>query len=309
MYNEEQKLRYMRENETRNVNITKTGTIVFNRIAREEKRLGKDCCNFSMYEILSFYRSTMTTSYASLQNMNSQYSLYTAWCVENHLVKDGINHYPEIGKENILDCLDSAIARNKLVTRESLIETFRTEIVNPSDQFLLLGIYEGIQGQKLCEFYGLNMSCFDGNIVHLNTGRELELSPKLVAIAEESSVTYDKTPYNHLKGKKDKIMYKADDINIIKRPYNAKDIDSIDRFRRRLENAIVACSELTQIKFTTKSLKESGRIEMIKAFMEEDKSKDWRETYIKHKDILDYRYGKASHKLADYEAAYGEFLT
>ena len=55
------------------------------------------------------------------------------------------------------------------------------------------------------------------------------------------------------------------------------------------------------------ALKNSGRIDMIKHFMKKDGSTDIRETYEKHKDEIENRYGKLQ-RIKRWVAEYKEFF-
>ena len=95
MYNEERKRRFISEH---NVEVTLPNNYLecqFNKISNVEETLNKDLCNFTFYEITEYYKLLNLTSTVSLSVMNSQFSLYTQWCLQQNLVDDGQNHFLE----------------------------------------------------------------------------------------------------------------------------------------------------------------------------------------------------------------------
>ena len=188
MYNEEIKLRYIEEKESTTNMPAGYLTRQFNKAESFEERLGKDISSFTVYEIEDFYKTLNMTSVESLTVLNSHLSLYTQWCLQQNLVPDCQNHFAEMVSSSLVEYINTFALKKSIITRETLYEWIE-ELVNPSDKFIMLALFEGIEGENYCELFSLKMSDFDGNKVKLCTGRELTVSSKLIALAEEANET------------------------------------------------------------------------------------------------------------------------
>jgi hypothetical protein len=284
-YNHDQKERFFEEREKTYIKIRLIMRTFFNSTREYETQLGKDCSCFTANEIMNMYSSFATRSWEYLLNFNSQLKIYTAWCVKENLVPDNQNHYEEFDKHDIYNCLNLGLKESMVVSRKELEKTLM-QVPNVSDQFLMLAFFEGIGGVAFSDFYELGMSNFNGNTVKLN-GRELEVSTMLVERAKESVDEYQK--YN-LEGPL-RTGYRIDDPYIVKDSSNAF-TDSLSRNTKKIQRRITMLETTYGKAFGYVGLKNSGRIDMIKRFMEQDGSSDIRETYDRHKEEIEIRYGK-----------------
>ena len=75
-YNGEFKKQYLIENESRNMFLISNVDLLFRRIAHMERYLSKDLYDFSVEEILGYYKYLLTPSLESLMVMNNQYKNY-----------------------------------------------------------------------------------------------------------------------------------------------------------------------------------------------------------------------------------------
>lgn len=284
-YNHEQKERFFIERETTYIKIRLIMRTFFNMTKEYEEKLGKDCSCFTTKEILNMYSAYTTRSWEYLLNFNSQLKIYTAWCIKESLVPDNQNHYEEIDKNDLFNCLNLGLKKNMILTRKELEKNI-SHIPNVSDQFLCLALFEGIGGVGFIDFYELQKSNFHDNSVEVN-GRKLEVSSMLFERAMESADEYRKFSMEKVL----RTGYRTDDISIIKDSCNAN-TDSIERNTRKIQRRIASLESLYGKSFGYVALKNSGRIDMIQRFMQQDKSSDVRETYEKHKEEIEYRYGK-----------------
>lgn len=304
MYNEELKKTYIKKNEYINLNLETVMTKLFDELEPIEIELNKDASNFTIFEILSFYKSLCTASLERLLVMNSQMSKYTSYCLGNSLVKDNQNHYEEIDNEILLQCVNLAKAKDQIISREELLNEIY-QLPNPSDQFLILGLFEGISGQKNSDFFDLNMKNFSGNKVILPT-RELIVSDKLVSLAEESASEYTYYAYK-ANGDFRELNYLSTDANIIKQMYNAKE-DTEAVKRQRIYNKLTRTKKyLGRECYTRSALLESGRIEMIKNLMTGNNVENLDETIRKHQDDIAHRYGRI-YSIPRYILKYKEYF-
>ena len=140
-YNEELKKRYVNEKEKTLSVSSNYIDVQFRKAAEMEYEFNKDLSNWTVYEIIEYYKILNMTSFESLLCLNSTLSLYTQFCIENNLVRDNQNHYLECTKEVLLGCLNKAIISKKIVERETVLK-WVDELPNPKDKFILLSLFE-----------------------------------------------------------------------------------------------------------------------------------------------------------------------
>ncbi len=263
MYNEELKQRYISEKE--NTTSTPEGYLLrqFNKTEEFEKRYGKDVCCFTTYEIMDMYKTLNIVSLDSLIVLNNHLSLYTQWSLYQNLVQDSQNHYAMISKEELTKCVNTTILQKTIVTRKT-VEQWASQLVNPSDSFVLLALFEGIKGQEYCEIANLKITDFDGNMVKLCTGRQLNVSDKLVEYAIASSKAEFYYAMTGHANKRVPFMY---DNLIIKKYPNCKSDTGSFFAGRRIYTKIYRCFDMLGVGKWMKpnSLIESGKIDAIKA--------------------------------------------
>ena len=287
-FNHNFKKYYIEETKSRNSKADLTIDLLFRRISETEYRLGKDLYDFTTAEILGYYKYLNITSLESLMIMNNQYKLYTAYALKEGLVRDNQNHYAEIDNRILFECLNTVRAESKIITREKLIEILNSsDVENVSDKVMALAIFEGIGGKEMTEL--TLMEPQDINVqkrtIKLYGGRELSISPQLMDWCLESANEYEF--YNSMNTKHNK-KYLETDTRIIKRLSNSTvdtDHQRHKTINRRLDH-LISCTNCNA--FTIASLKESGRLDMIKSLRALGKPLT---EVLKNKDML-YRYGK-----------------
>ena len=286
-YNGEFKKQYLIENESRNMFLTSNVDLLFRRIAYMEKYLDKDLYDFSVEEILGYYKYLLTPSLESLMVMNNQYKLYAAYALRRGMIKDNQNHYDEIDINTLNTCVHSGLANAKTITRDKLIDVLESsDVENVSDRVIALAIFEGICGKELSELSELKPEDINdqNNIVALCSGRKLKISDKLKFWCYESADEY--TYYNSLNKLPNK-SYISTDKRVIKRLSNST-VDTLHQrhktINRRLDHliSITGCNA-----FGVGALRESGRLEMIKNLREGGMTLD---QALKDEDMI-YRYG------------------
>lgn len=263
MYNKELKGQYISERENEVVLPNNYLRCQFEKSSQIEEELGKDISNFTVYEIIEYYKFLNLTVLDCLMVMNSQFSLYTQWCLQNNLVKDNQNHFLEITTEKMNSCLNKALLNMKFVSKETILG-WVNQLPNPKDQFVLLGLYEGIKGKDFCELSKLKPEDIKGNIATLCTGREIELSDTLLNIISEC---LEEDTYYSLTGNGSKRMplfYKG---YIIKDYPNTKEGVSEFQIGRKLYNGITRTLNYFGVLdyMSANSITESGKLNMIKS--------------------------------------------
>lgn len=303
MYNAELKEQYLTESEYRNLTLRYSMTSRFNKIEKTEERLGKDLSNFTVNEIIDYYKSLCFTSFETINMLNSQFKIYTNYCLNRHLVVDNQNHYCEINNDIILSCVNIGLINEKIVTRKDLLHIM-SQLYNPSEKFLVLALFEGICGKNMCELLDLKYEDFHDGKVYLCTGRELEVSDELVNLAKLSSETYEYVAYNN-SGKEKEYSFDKSDPNILKKLYNCSSEDDI-RKRQRLYNKIIRMrSYLGANCISNLALNESGRIHKVIELCAQENI-PFKECLMKHKE-LDYIYGRV-YSYSTYMLKYGEII-
>ena len=263
LYNEEIKLRFISE---RNKEVILPENYLerqFRKTSDMEKELNKDLSNFTFYEIIEYYKLLNVSSLDSLSVMNSQFSLYTQWCLQENLVKDNQNHFLEINIDIMRGCVNKALFNMKIVSKNTILNWVE-QLPNPKDQFVLLGLFEGIKGKDFCELLKLKPEDINknNNTAKLFTGREIKISDKLSSIIDECVL---ETKYYSITGNNTKIMPLINRGFIIKDYPNAKDNVSDFFAGRKIYNSIMRILNYFDVGFmTANSIYESGKINMIK---------------------------------------------
>lgn len=286
-FNAEFKSQYLYESKVRNSNVDLTVDLLFRRIAPTERRLGKDLYNFTVTEILGYYKYLSTPSLESLMIMNNQYKLYTAYALKEGLVKDNQNHYAEIDNNILMTCVNVGWVTQRIITRQELLDILNSSNVeNVSDKVIALGIFEGIWGKELSDLTSMKPTDIntETKTIKLLSGREFKISDQLIAWCLESADEYEFfNSMNKVNNKK----YLETDTRVIKRLSNST-VDSMHQrhktVNRRLDH-LINCTGCPA--FTVHSLKESGRLEMIRNMRKAGMSL---EMALRDPDML-YRYG------------------
>ena len=261
-YNPEIKIQYIEEKSKEVIISNNYLECQFNKTSKMEEELDKDLSNFTVYEITEYYKMLNISSFDTLFVMNSQFSMYTQWCLQKSLVKDNQNHFLEMTLEHLKDCLNKALVNMKIVSRETILN-WVDQLPNPKDQFVLLGLFEGLKGKDFCELSKLKPEDIKGNIATLCTGREIELSDQLIKIIHDC-VSEDK--YYSISGNGTKVMPLVDKGYVIKDYPNARGDVSDFQLGRKVYNSITRILNYFDVLdfMTANSIAESGKLHMIK---------------------------------------------
>lgn len=260
MYNEEYKRRFIAERNEEAILPMNYLNLQFEKVSEMETRLNKDVCNFTYYEILEYYKLLNTSSTNLLRVLNSQFSIYTQWCLQQNLVIDAQNHFLEIRTSDYEKCM-SKVLFNKQIIPASTIMEWVNELSNPKDQFILLGLFEGIKGKDFCELANLRPEDVQGNTAKLCTGREVIISDKLRYIIDNCITEKFYYPIN---GKRKAQL--VDNGFVIKEYCNVADNQSDFQRGRTIYTTISKIFKYFDVYPAVKanSVYESGKIDMIK---------------------------------------------
>lgn len=262
LFNEELKLQYIEEKSQEVVVSDYYLMTRFRDVAKYEKELNKDISNFTFYEINEFYKMLNSTSLDSLFVMNSHFSMYTQWCLQKNLVIDNQNHFLECTRDVLSNCLNKTLLNMSIVSKETVLK-WVNELPNPKDQFILLGLFEGLKGKDFCELSKLRKEDIKGNIATLCTGRKIKLSDTLLKIIDDC-ISEDK--YYSISGHGTKTMPLVDRGYIVKDYPNARTDVSDFQVGRKIYTGISRILNYFDMSayMTANSIVDSGKIHMIK---------------------------------------------
>lgn len=259
MYNEERKHQFLRERKSE-VELSPNTEIWFESMEYFEKEYDRDVCEWTSTEIIRYMKYMSTPRIQTLVIFKGSMSIYTDWCITNRLVTDNQNHFAELTTETLCECIDFTKLRSLILTREELLENIRT-LNNYSDQFIFLGLFEGINAQNLIN---VGVSDLEGNELHLHDGKTITISNDLrhtiLMAAEETtwiSTKVRQREYNYIPS--DKIIRIIDRKN----PQTNMMLLLGGRFRSALAFMGLP-SEISR-----KDIMESGRLDYIQSIMKE----------------------------------------
>lgn len=260
-YNKDWKLRYIEEKETTLSIPSNYIDVQFRKASEMEFELDKDVSNWTIYEIIEFYKLLNITSFESLMCINSILSQYTQFCLENSLVKDNQNHFLECTKDVISNCLNKAKFEKKIVVRETVLKWVE-EIPNPKDQFVLLSLFEFGKSKDYKDLVNAKSENLNGNELELSD-RTVKISDKLIDIIEDCNA---EDTYYSISGKGVKTMPLVDHGYIIK-SYPNQSMNMSDFQKGR--NIYIACQRMFDYLgirqwMSPNDIVESGKLYMIK---------------------------------------------
>lgn len=260
-YNEELKKRYINEKEK----ILSVGSnyidVQFRKTSEMEHELNKDVSNWTLYEIVEYYKILNLSSYESLLCLNSIFSKYTQFCLENSLVRDNQNHYLECTKELLASCINKAILDKKIIDRKTIIKWI-DELPNSKDQFILLSLFEYGKSKDFKDIVYAKPNDADGNKLKLSN-RTVKISDKLVSIIRDC---IHENNYYSITGRGTKVMPLTDYGYIVK-SYPNQNMSLSDFQKGR--NIYISCQRMFDYLgigsyMSPNSIAESGKLYMIK---------------------------------------------
>lgn len=291
-YNKERKDGYIEETKEGKLNYKEQMETCFSNTEPKETELEKDVCDFSKEEYIDFLKSLSTSSYERLLVVVSQLNRYAHWCSERKL-QNG-NYFPD--ELSTIELNDCCLKKDNIITREQLLKEISI-LPNPSDQFVVLALFEGICGIGYNEFLELTMDDFEetenGYVVHLPT-RDLTVTQKLYEIADLSSKEYKN--YRYAEGLTFDTREFKHSKKIIKEQHQTF-ADSEKQKGIRIKNKLSRIEKyLGDPKIKKAALFESGRIHMIKELMKNEHIDDMFEILQKYEKEISERYGKVQSK-------------
>lgn len=261
MYNQERKELFLHERKTE-AEIGRNTSVWFEQAEYYEELYGRDLCDWTTTEIVSFMKYLSTPRFQSLALLKNCFEMYTNWCMSNNLVMDNQNHYTEITPEIIGECVDLNKLRKLTVSREKLLEDIK-QLPNYQDQFIFIAAFEGVPTKN--GYIGeIKISDLKGNVLKLHDGRQLTVSNDFVrifkaAIAENTYLSMGKRQLEYPLEPSDTVIKQIQREN----PQQNLALLVSGRFRKCIQYMGWESG------FSLKDIAESGRIDLIQRMMEE----------------------------------------
>ena len=296
MFNDEQKWRYIIKKESEVTLAPGFLQNLFVKAAPFEEMYDKDLCEWTLTEILEFYKFLDLYSLESVALLNSNYALYTSWALTETLVPDGQNHFLEVDNDAMLGCLNTSLLEKTIITREELEERADT-LINYTDRFVFYALFEGLYGKYFEEIINAKLSdirvgseSLSGAVINLSTGRFLAISPKLREVAEMADAEEGYQSFIK-EGRFSKYRTGDDCIFKVGINRNQNDANDVKNKAQVLLRRYVKCVDYLGLskQMTTKRLAMSGKIDYIKRIMERE-GLPLEETLRKHREEIDYIY-------------------
>lgn len=260
IYNQERKMQFIQERKQK-ATISNNIENIFELSSEIEVSYGRDLCEWTSNEIISFYKYYSTASVQSLVQLHNALTMYTNWCIMNGMVSDNQNHYTEINSVMLCSCVNFVALRKMMVSRDELLELLK-ELPNYSDMFILLGLFEGIPAKQGCMF-NIKVSDIHGNELTLPDGNIVVISDELKHIMH---VAAEEETHTSLPNKKKDFEYEYTDGDHVLR--------HIKRNSVRPNEVLVIGSRMRKCAdyldmpgLTIKALQESGRMWEISKIM------------------------------------------
>lgn len=305
-YNKELKDRYVSEKE-KSLSVTSNYIDVqFRKVSEVEYELDKDASNWTVYEIVEYYKLLSMTSYESLLCLNSIFSQYTQFCLENSLVRDNQNHYLECTREILAGCINKSILDKKIVARETILK-WVDELPNPKDQFILLSLFEYGKSKDFKDIVNAKQQDWNRENKTLKvTDRTVKISDKLINIIKDCQ---SEDTYYSISGKGTKKMPLVD-YGFIVKSYPNQNIDLSDFQKGR--NIYIACQRIFDYLgvgnyMSPNSIAESGKLHMIRERAKELNISPIQYVYSDYIKEVENQYG-CSITRSVYAKKYEEYL-
>lgn len=289
MYNEILKKRYIKEKSESVMIPPNYLECQFNKTKKYEEELNKDLHDFTACQIIEYYKILNISSLDSLVVMNSHFSLYTQWCLQEDVVADQQNHFLELDMETLKECLNKEMFQRKIVSRKQVL-SWCDQLPNPKDQLVILGLFEGMKGKDFCDFVHLKPSnVIDDKFLSLSSNRTIMVSDRLIRYIKDSII---ETIYYSSSGLQVKKMPLINKGYVIKDYPNTKEDTTDYRKGRTIYNGIARSLNYVGVLdfMSANSICESGKLHMIKQRASELDMTPKEYIYSEHIKEVEYQY-------------------
>lgn len=249
-------------------------------------------------EYLDYWKTHKQTSLIFLVQQKNLILNYIKWVYNN--TNELKKYYQDeilledkyhISIDDLEDALDKDLISSTVLSRDELISLLKRDECW-GDRFICLALFEGIKGKHFRDLYYFDINDIHGDEVKLKSGLVLKVSKQLIyyaekALEEPTRIITDKAGvYKEIPLKKSdrypvRVRFDSD-----VEPGDARtDIQLAQFFKNRM---ITIRQQLNVQAFTTQSLRNSGKIDMIKRLQPD---KDVYKTILDNKEEIAKRYG------------------
>lgn len=160
--------------------------------AKYEKILDKDLYEFTREEILNFYIMLRSSSVYYLSSVHMVVKSYINWCIDEYYSNRKRNPARLLKEEDLKKCISPLARKKAILTEEEILVMSNSLSLNPSDQYILLAPFYGINGKELCELSSVKREDIDEDNCEVNlcTNRTITVPEKLIKIMLKSLDTY-----------------------------------------------------------------------------------------------------------------------
>lgn len=169
---------------------------LFRKIEPFEERLQKDCCHFTLEEVLDMYEQFKAKSVHVVLNYNVILKAYCAWRKYYHEL-DGHIAYEDVTAEMVKKIIPKVAT--KTISRDEITE-IEEQLYNWTDKAIVECLWEGLSGNSMKDLTGITEDMIDHErmLLHLPGDKVFELTNRLYylllkAFDETEYITYGQT--------------------------------------------------------------------------------------------------------------------
>lgn len=220
---------------------------LFRKATAFEQMFGKDLSEFDSKEVRKYLNSLNCVNIYTMLTFRSLLAKYSNYASSKE------NSFASL---SVAD-LKSALSGDEKFLSRGNIEEIVNSLENSCDKAVILCAFSGIGSYGLREIIEITAGSICGNIIHLDSGRLLEIEDRLRAYIITACGTYQ---YFAPNGRTDYFLLDPNDPRILKGRTNTSGGDPIRRLRSRLEKV----GELTgTMPMTFKRLQCSGFLDSV----------------------------------------------
>lgn len=169
---------------------------LFNKTEKFEKRLNKDCYQFTEDEVLNMYKEFKSKSVNVLLNYNVILKAYSAYQIYYQKLNID-NVYQDISKDKLMPLVPEDAM--KVLSREDIIN-IEEQLLNWTDKAIVEALFEGLSGNSMRDLISVNESMINHKTKQLvfSDGRVFKLTDRLhhllvKSFGETEYICYGKT--------------------------------------------------------------------------------------------------------------------
>ena len=169
---------------------------LFNKTEKFEKRLNKDCYQFTEDEVLNMYKEFKSKSVNVLLNYNVILKAYSAYQIYYQKLNID-NVYQDISKDKLMPLVPEDAM--KVLSREDIIN-IEEQLLNWTDKAIVEALFEGLSGNSMRDLISVNESMINHKTKQLvfSDGRVFKLTDRLYhllvkSFGETEYICYGKT--------------------------------------------------------------------------------------------------------------------